>query len=82
MNKNMIAKGATMGATTYSHKEHAIAIAPFHSHFFESLHKEQWREVRLGEVAEIKTDIWKVGGEQKQYIGLEHIAANSLRLCS
>ena len=45
----MIAEGATMGATTYSHKEHAIAIAPFHSHFFESLHKEQWKEVRLGE---------------------------------
>ena len=51
------------------------------SHFFESLHKEQWQEVRLGEVAEIKTDIWKVGGEQEQYIGLEHIAADSLRLC-
>ncbi len=52
MNKNMIAEGATMGTTTYSHKEHAIAIVPFHSSFFESLHKEQWKEVRLGEVAE------------------------------
>lgn len=49
----MIAEGATMGATTHSYKEHTIAIAPFHSHFFESLHKEQWQEVRLGEVAEI-----------------------------
>lgn len=46
----MIAKGATMGTTTHSHKEHATAVAPFHSHFFESLHKEQWQEVRLGEV--------------------------------
>ena len=45
----MIAEGTTMGATTYSHKEHAIAIVPFHSSFFESLHKEQWKEVRLGE---------------------------------
>ena len=55
MNKNMIAEGTTMGATTYSHKEHTTAVAPFHSHFFESLHKEQWQEVRLGEIAEIKT---------------------------
>ena len=53
MNKNMIVKGAIMGATTHSHKEHATAVAPFHSNFFESLHKEQWQEVRLGEVAEI-----------------------------
>lgn len=51
----MIAEGTTMGATTYSHKEHTTAVAPFHSHFFESLHKEQWQEVRLGEIAEIKT---------------------------
>ena len=71
MNKNIIAKGATMGITTHSHKEHATAIVPFHSHFFESLHKEQWQEVRLGEVAEIKTYISIVGGEQqKQYIRL------------
>ena len=54
MNKNMIAEGTTMGATTHSHKEHAIAIAPFYSSFFESLHKEQWQEVRLGEM--IKTN--------------------------
>lgn len=40
-----------------------------------------WQRVKLGEIAEIKTDIWKVGGEQEQYIGLEHIAAYSLRLC-
>lgn len=40
-----------------------------------------WQRVKLGEIAEIKTDIWKVGGEQEQYIGLEHIAADSLRLC-
>ena len=45
----MIAEGTTMGATTYSHKEHATAIAPFYSSFFETLHKEQWKEVRLGE---------------------------------
>lgn len=70
-----------MGTTTHNHKEHTTAIAPFHSAFFQSLHKEQWQEVRLGEVAEIKTDIWKVGGEQEQYVGLEHIAADSLRLC-
>ena len=49
MNKNMIAEGTTMGATTYSHKKHATAIAPFYSSFFETLHKEQWKEVRLGE---------------------------------
>ena len=53
MNKNMIVKGATMDTTTHSHKKHATAVAPFHSHFFESLHKEQWQEVRLGEIAEI-----------------------------
>ncbi|WP_334087181.1 restriction endonuclease subunit S [Helicobacter typhlonius] len=81
MNKNIIAEGTTMGTTTHNHKEHTTAIAPFHSAFFQSLHKEQWQEVRLGEVAEIKTDIWKVGGEQEQYVGLEHIAADSLRLC-
>ena len=51
----MIAKGATMGATTHSHKEHAAAIAPFYSSFFEALHKEQWKEVRLGEVGTIIT---------------------------
>ncbi len=50
----MIAKGATMGATMHSYKEYTNATAPFHSSFFELLHKEQWREVRLGEVAEIK----------------------------
>ena len=49
----MIAEGTTMGATTHSHKEHATATAPFHSSFLESLHKEQWQEVRLGEIAEI-----------------------------
>ena len=49
----MIVKGATMDTTTHSHKKHATAVAPFHSHFFESLHKEQWQEVRLGEIAEI-----------------------------
>ncbi len=49
--------------------------------FLQSLHKEQWQEVRLGEVAEIKTDIWKVGESEELYIGLEHIAANDLKLC-
>ena len=54
MNKDIIAKGATIDTTTHRHKEHATAIVPFHSSFFESLHKEQWREVRLGEM--IKTN--------------------------
>ncbi len=38
-----------MGATTHNHKEHTTATAPFHSAFFESLHKEQWQRVKLGE---------------------------------
>lgn len=53
MNKNITAEGTTMGTTTHNHKEHTTANAPFHSAFFQSLHKEQWQEVRLGEVAEI-----------------------------
>lgn len=53
MNKNITAKRATMSTTTHNHKEHTTAIAPFYSAFLESLHKEQWKEVRLGEVAEI-----------------------------
>ncbi|WP_297812448.1 restriction endonuclease subunit S [uncultured Helicobacter sp.] len=54
MNKNITAKRAAMGTTTHNHKEHTTANAPFHSAFFESLHKEQWKEVRLGEM--IKTN--------------------------
>ncbi|WP_416862832.1 restriction endonuclease subunit S [Helicobacter ganmani] len=49
MNKNIPTKNATMGATTHNHKEHTTATAPFHSAFFESLHKEQWQRVKLGE---------------------------------
>lgn len=41
-----------------------------------------WREVKLGEIAEILKATWKVGDKQFPYIGLEHIEENTLRLNS
>ncbi len=47
MNKSIIAEDMTI----HAHKENTTSIA-LHSHFFESLHKEEWKEVKLGEIAE------------------------------
>ena len=41
-----------------------------------------WREVRLGDVAELSKISWKVCDEQFPYIGLEHIGEDKLRLNS
>ena len=41
-----------------------------------------WKRVKLGDVAELSKNIWKVGGEKLPYIGLEHIEENKLRLNS
>ena len=41
-----------------------------------------WREVRLGEVAELSKATWKVGDEQFPYVGLENIDEDKLRLNS
>ena len=41
-----------------------------------------WREVKLGEIAEISKETWKVGDKPFPYIGLEHIEENTLRLNS
>lgn len=43
---------------------------------------EGWREVKLGEIAEISKAAWKVGDKPFPYIGLEHIEENTLRLNS
>ena len=43
---------------------------------------EGWREVKLGEIAEISKSNWKVGDKPFPYIGLEHIEENTLRLNS
>lgn len=43
---------------------------------------EGWREVKLGEIAEISKTNWKVGDKPFPYIGLEHIEENTLRLNS
>jgi len=43
---------------------------------------ESWREVELGEIAEISKANWKVGDKPFPYIGLEHIEENTLRLNS
>lgn len=43
---------------------------------------EGWREVKLGEIAEISKANWKVGDKPFPYIGLEHIEENTLRLNS
>jgi len=41
-----------------------------------------WKKVKLGEVAELSKNSWKVGDEKLPYIGLEHIEENKLRLNS
>lgn len=41
-----------------------------------------WREVKLGEIAEISKAPWKVGDKPFPYIGLEHIEENTLKLNS
>ena len=41
---------------------------------------EGWREVRLGDVAELSKTSWKLFDEPYPYIGLEHINENKLRL--
>ena len=41
-----------------------------------------WREVKLGEVAELSKVSWKIYDEPFPYIGLEHINENKLRLNS
>ena len=43
---------------------------------------EGWREVKLGEVAELSKVSWKIYDEPFPYIGLEHINENKLRLNS
>ncbi len=39
-----------------------------------------WRKVKLGEVASLSKNIWKVGDNKLPYIGLEHIEENTFRL--
>jgi len=41
---------------------------------------EDWKKVKLGEVADLSKIPWKVGDENLPYIGLEHIEENKLRL--
>ncbi len=43
---------------------------------------EGWREVKLGDVAELSKVSWKIYDEPFPYIGLEHINENKLRLNS
>ncbi len=40
----------------------------------------EWKEVKLGEIASIVTDLWKVGDEELPYIALEHIIEGGLRI--
>ncbi len=39
-----------------------------------------WKKVKLGEIAELKKNVWKVGSQILPYIGLEHIQEDKLRL--
>ncbi len=41
-----------------------------------------WREVKLGDVAQLVKNLWQVGDEKLPYIGLEHIDEGKLRLNS
>ena len=43
---------------------------------------EGWREVKLGKIAHLAKNPWRVGDEKLPYVGLEHIGENSLRLNS
>ncbi len=40
----------------------------------------EWREQKLDSIATLSKDTWKVGDEDAQYIGMEHIAEGTLRL--
>jgi len=40
----------------------------------------EWKEYRLGDVAQLVKDTWKVGDEELPYIALEHIVERGLRL--
>ena len=40
----------------------------------------EWKKYRLGDVAQLVKDTWKVGDEELPYIGLEHIVEGRLRL--
>jgi type I restriction enzyme, S subunit len=42
----------------------------------------EWVSVKLGDMAQLQKKIWKVGDKKNNYIGLEHISENSLRLSS
>ncbi len=40
----------------------------------------EWKEYKLGEIAQLEKDSWKVGDEELPYIALEHIVEGGLRL--
>ncbi len=40
----------------------------------------EWKEQKLSELADLRKDSWKAGGEQLPYIALEHIVEGGLRL--
>ena len=40
----------------------------------------EWKEYKLGEVAQLVKDSWKVGDEELPYVALEHIVEGGLRL--
>jgi len=40
----------------------------------------EWREYRIGDIATLVKNSWKVGEEQLPYLGLEHIDEAKLRL--
>ena len=40
----------------------------------------EWKEYKLGEIAQLVKDSWKVGDEELPYIALEHIVKGGLRL--
>src|SRR5690625_1290587 len=42
--------------------------------------KCEWKEQKLSELAKLRKDSWKAGGEQLPYIALEHIVEGGLRL--
>ena len=43
---------------------------------------ERWRVVKLGNIAHLVKNTWRVGDEKLPYVGLEHIDENGLRLNS
>lgn len=40
----------------------------------------EWREIELGEIAQLQKKLWKVGDKDLPYIALEHIIEGGLRL--